>query len=114
MGAAMLIEFSCVVLSCSTFSRSTIFTEVLPINPEVSPIPLFKTILYSVSWIRKLVETWDFIVVVIVIVVDGGGGGAWVWGGGERERQADINTLWQFKRGNFVVIIVVVVVYMSH
>ena len=43
-----LSEFSGVVLSCFTLSRSTIFTDVSLEKPEDS----FKAILYSVSWVR--------------------------------------------------------------
>ena len=52
-----LTEFSGVVLSCFTSSCWTIFTEVLPIAPEDSPIQLFKAIVYSKSLVRKLVST---------------------------------------------------------
>ena len=42
--------------------RSTISTEVSPINPEDSPLPSFKTILYSVPWDRDIVNprlSWE-------------------------------------------------------
>ena len=59
MGAAMfdlwLIELSGVVLSCFTLSRFAIFPDVSLIEPEGSFNPLFNAILYSVSWVRKLV-----------------------------------------------------------
>ena len=62
MGAAMplarLNEFSGVVLSCFTLSHQTVFTEVLPKEPEVSPEPFFKAIVYSRSWVRKPVNTF--------------------------------------------------------
>ena len=50
------IEFSSVALGCFTLSRYTAFTEVSPIQPEDSPISLFKAIVYSRSWVRKLVN----------------------------------------------------------
>ena len=53
----LLPEFGDVVLSCFMFSRSTILTEVLPTQPEDSSVPLFKAILYSGSWDRKLADT---------------------------------------------------------
>ena len=49
-----LIEFSGVALSCFTLSRLTVFPDVLSVQPEDSLNPLFKAILYSVSWVRKL------------------------------------------------------------
>ena len=52
-----LIEFSGVAMSCFTLSRFTIFPDVLFVKPEDSLNPLFKAILYSVSWIRKLVNS---------------------------------------------------------
>ena len=52
-----LIEFSGVVPSCFRFCRWTTFTEVLPIEPEDSHIPLFKAIIYSRSWVWKLVHS---------------------------------------------------------
>ena len=44
-------------MSCFTLSRFTIFPDVLFVKPEDSLNPLFKAILYSVSWIRKLVNS---------------------------------------------------------
>ena len=55
-GLLWLSEFSDVVLSCFTLSHYTIFTEISPLQPEESLIPLFKAIVYSRSWIRKLVD----------------------------------------------------------
>ena len=52
-----LSEFSDVVLSCFTPSRSAIFTDVSLIKPKDSFNPLFKAVLYSVSWVK---ETWEF------------------------------------------------------
>ena len=53
-----LSEFSSVVLSCFTHSRSTGFTDVSPTKPENSVNPLFKaTICPLMSWVRKLVNT---------------------------------------------------------
>ena len=42
-----------------TFHNSTIFTIGSLINPEDKFNPLFKTILYSLSWVRKLVNGMD-------------------------------------------------------
>ena len=54
-----LSEFSsAVVLNCSRLSRSTIFADASLVKPpEDSFNPLFKAILYSVSWVRKLVSS---------------------------------------------------------
>ena len=48
-----LVVFGGVVRSCSTISRSTIFTQVSTIIPEDSLLPLLKAILHSISWVRK-------------------------------------------------------------
>ena len=45
------------VSSCFNLSRSTIFSDVWLIKPEGSYNPLFKAVLYSMSWGRKLVNT---------------------------------------------------------
>ena len=50
-------EFSGVVRSCFTLFRSTILTDVSLNQTEGSFNPLFKAILYSVSWVRRLVNT---------------------------------------------------------
>ena len=50
-----LIQFSGAVQSRFTASRETIVTEVSPIQPEESSMPLFKAIVYSKSWIKNLV-----------------------------------------------------------
>ena len=52
-----LIEFSGAVLSRFTLSRYTIFEEVSPRQPEDSPIPFLKAIVYSRSWVRKPVNS---------------------------------------------------------
>ena len=51
-----LTDFSGVALSCFTLSRLTVFPDVLSVQPEDSLNPLFKAILYSVSWVKKLVN----------------------------------------------------------
>ena len=51
-----LIQFCGVVLSCFTLSHETIVMEVLPMQREDLPVPLFKAIVYSRSWVRKLVN----------------------------------------------------------
>ena len=56
-GLAWLIEFCDVALSCFTLSRLTVFPDVLSIKPEYSLNPLFTEVLYSLSWVRKLVNS---------------------------------------------------------
>ena len=79
MGAAMfclwLTEFSGAVLSCFTLSRYTFVTEGPHIQPESSPIALFKTRVYSRSWVKKLdcysgwvqIRETDYFFVVVVV-----------------------------------------------
>ena len=63
MGDAMLTvkpwltEFSGVLRSCFTLSRCTVFPDVSLIKPEVSINPVFSTVLYSMSWVRKLEQS---------------------------------------------------------
>ena len=52
-----LSEFSGVLQSCFALSPSTIFTHVWLIKPEDSFSPLLKAISYSVSWVRKLMNS---------------------------------------------------------
>ena len=62
----MTEAFSAVVLSCFTLSRHTNFTEVSRIQPEDPPILSFKAIVYSRSWVRKLVNRptqWETVIV---------------------------------------------------
>ena len=54
-----LAEYSGVVLSCFTLSRSTIFAEISLINPEDVPIQWFKAVLYSVSRVRNVVNKFE-------------------------------------------------------
>ena len=54
-----IVRLFSVVPSCFTLSNSTIFTTGSLINPEDKFNPLFKTILYSLSWVRKLVNGMD-------------------------------------------------------
>lgn len=56
-----LVEYNDVVMSCFMLSRSTSFAEVSPIKPEDSPTLLFKEILHSVSWDRKIVNSHAYI-----------------------------------------------------
>ena len=49
-----LIELSAIIPNCFMLSRETIFTEVLPIQLE--DLPLFKSIVYSMLGVRKLVS----------------------------------------------------------
>ena len=51
-----LTEFSGFILKYFTLSRWTVLTEVSLLQPEDSHIPLFKAVVYSVSWVRKLVN----------------------------------------------------------
>ena len=64
-----LTEFNGVVQSCFTLSRSTVFTEVSPMKPEDSPIPLFTAILHSVPWVKKIVNTETAAIIVISIII---------------------------------------------
>ena len=50
-------QFSGDALSCFALFRRTSWTEALLIQPEDLLRPLFKTIVYSRSWVRKLVNT---------------------------------------------------------
>ena len=45
-----LIELSAIVPNCFMLSRETIFTEVLPIQPEDLPIPLITSVQGSCSF----------------------------------------------------------------
>ena len=54
-----LSEFSGVVLNCFTLSNSTIFTDGSLINPEDN--------LYSLAWVRKLVNGMDGPFLIIFI-----------------------------------------------
>ena len=63
-----LIEFSGVVLSCFTFSRRTLLTEVLSIQPDDSRIALLRAIVYSNLWVRKLVHTGEIIIVTLAML----------------------------------------------
>ena len=49
-------KFSCVALSCCTPSCLAIFLDIWLINPKNSLNPLFKAILYALSWVMKLVN----------------------------------------------------------
>ena len=71
-GLAWLIEFCDVALSCFTLSRLTTFPDVSLIKPEDSFSPLFKAVLYSVSWVRKLVNwcgSCSFATELVVVAV---------------------------------------------
>ena len=59
-----LMEFSSVTLSCFTLSCWTIFLGVSLINMEDHFNPLFDTILYVMSWVRKLVNTHTHIYIL--------------------------------------------------
>ena len=50
-----LSEFSDFVLSCFMLSHLTIFAEV-PVKAEDCPKPLFETVHYSMSWVRRVVN----------------------------------------------------------
>ena len=55
-----LNELGGVVLRCFTHSHSTIFTDASFTKPDDSFKSLFKTISYSVSWARKLVNRMPY------------------------------------------------------
>ena len=52
-----LSEYSGVVLSCYTLSRSTVLTDVSLLEPEDSFNPSLKAVIYSVLSVRKRVNT---------------------------------------------------------
>ena len=53
-----LTELGGVVPSCFTLSRKTVCPGVTCIQPEDSPLPLLKAIVYPRSWVRKLANSW--------------------------------------------------------